>query len=455
MRHTDNSDPVGALRDAVAASLAEHVPGGEPLAVALSGGRDSVALLDALLHVAPARGHAVAAAFHIHHGLSKHADAWQQFCTTLCAQRAVTLSIAAVSVPRSPRASLESEARRMRYAALANMAKAAGLRYVALAHHRDDQAETLLLQLLRGAGPHGLSSMSALRTDPRGVFWLRPLLGVPRTAIDAYVQAQSLTWVDDESNADPRHLRNAIRHGVMPALTAVAASAATTLARAAALQSDAARLADDLAAQDAQHAVDGATVDRAALAALPPHRARNLLRWFLRQNELAAPSSARLSAMVSQLASARSDAQVRLAHAGIELGVYRGRIRIHARPPCAFDVPWRGEAELLLPHGVLLFAHAEGTGIDEARLSAAPVRVRSRVGGERLQLAPNRPRRALKSILQDAGIPAWERPFLPLVCCGDALAAAVGVGIDAQFRAPPGQRGITLVWRPKVPGADR
>ena len=448
MRPLDPSDVVATLRDAAARSLALHVAPAEPLAVALSGGRDSVALLDALLAVAPARGHAVAA-FHVHHGLSSNADAWQQFCAALCSRHGVPLSITAVQVPRGPRSSLESEARRLRYAALADMASGAAVRCVALAHHRDDQAETLLLQLLRGAGPHGLSSMAPLRPDPRGVVWWRPLLGVPRTAIDAYAQALGLSFVDDESNAEPKHLRNAVRQHVVPVLAAIAPSATTTLARAAALQADAARLLDDLAAHDAQQAVAGGSLDRSALAALAPHRARNLLRWFLRQHDLAAPSAARLSAMVAQLASARADARVRLAHAEVELGVHRGRIYVHPKPPPAFDLPWLGEAELALPHGLLIFGHVEGAGIDRARLATAPVRVRSRTGGERLQLASNRPRRALKSILQDAGVPEWERPFLPLVYCGEALAAAAGVGIDAAFRAAPGNPGVTVAWRPR------
>ena len=172
MRATADSDPVAALRTAAAQSLSAHVPAGDGVAVALSGGRDSVVLLDALAHVAAERGHRLTAV-HVHHGLSPNADAWQQFCTALCAERGVPLSLREVTVPRTPQTSLEAEARRVRYAALASAATAAGMRYVALAHHRDDQAETLLLQLLRGAGPHGLAGMSAVRDDPRGVRWLR------------------------------------------------------------------------------------------------------------------------------------------------------------------------------------------------------------------------------------------------------------------------------------------
>jgi|KBSSwiStaDraftv2_1062776.scaffolds.fasta_scaffold01391_13 tRNA(Ile)-lysidine synthase len=450
MAHPAHSAPLDTLRAAVQRGLDAHVPAGAPIAVALSGGRDSVVLLDALLQAAPARDHRVSA-LHVHHGLSPNADAWQRFCADLCAQRNVALSVRAIAVARAPQHSLESEARRLRYAALTAMAAAAGVRFVALAHHRDDQAETLLLQLLRGAGPRGLAGMSAARVDTHGVTFLRPLLDIARVAIDAYAVAAHLHWIDDESNVETRYLRNAVRHALMPALAAVFPNPSVTLARAAAHQAEAALLADDLAAHDAREVSDGASVDRAALAALPAHRARNLLRWFLRQHGLPAPSSARLAAMIEQLRSARSDANVRLAHGGIELGVHRGRIAIHAKPPPFFDLPWHFDSELVLPHGRLVAVHVDGDGLDARRLAQAPVRVRSRVGGERLQLAANRPRRALKSILQDAGMPAWERRALPLVYCGDELVAAPGIGIDAAFGATRGAAGITFSWHPALP----
>jgi tRNA(Ile)-lysidine synthase len=427
--------------------LDAHVPPGAPIAVALSGGRDSVVLFDALLHVAPARDHRVYA-LHVHHGLSPFAGAWQRFCADLCTERKVALSVRAIDVPRVPQHSLESEARRLRYAALTQMATAEGVAFVALAHHRDDQAETLVLQLMRGAGPHGLAGMSVVRVDPRGVTFLRPLLDIARATIDAYAVGAQLHWVDDESNVETRYLRNAVRHTLMPALANVFPNPSVTLARAAAHQAEAALLADDMAVQDALAVCEGATLDRAALAVLPAHRARNLLRWFLRQQGLPAPSSARLAAMLEQLGSARNDANVRLAHGGVELGVHRGRIAIHAKPPPPFDLPWRLDPELVLPHGRLVATHANGEGLDAQRLGDAPVRVRLRAGGERLQLAANRPRRALKSILQDAGMPAWERRALPLVYCGEALVAAPGIGIDAAFRAAPGTAGITFSWHP-------
>lgn len=440
-------DATAMLQHVVRRALDAHVTAGTLIAVALSGGRDSVVMLDALHCVAPARGHRLHA-LHVHHGLSPHADAWQAACEALCEARGVALTVCPINVPRLRQTSLEAEARRMRYAALGRAAAAVGARCIAFAHHRDDQAETLLLQLLRGAGPHGLAGMAEARIGADGVTYLRPLLAVPRAAIDSYAAARHLDFVDDASNALELHRRNAVRHTLMPAVAALFPNPGATLARAAAHQAEAARLADDLATLDARDVHDGRTLSRAGLAALAPHRARNLLRWFLRQQGLPAPSTARLAAMLSQLTGARGDARVRIAHAGVEVGIFRGRIVLHAVAPAGFDIAWRGEPELALPHGRLMFARASGDGLDATRLAQAPVSVRPRVGGERLKLAANRPRRALCDLLHDAGMPPWERESLPLVFCGGVLVAVPELGVDIAFRTPQGAPGYRLDWQP-------
>ncbi|MFO1399112.1 MAG: tRNA lysidine(34) synthetase TilS [Burkholderiales bacterium] len=444
------ADIVADLRATVARALASHVPDGGRVAIGLSGGRDSVVLLDALAAVVPAHS---LIALHVHHGLSPHADAWASFCRDACAAHGVALAVRRVQVSPPPQASLEDVARRLRYAALVAAAREAGATTVALAHHRDDQAETLLLQLLRGAGPHGLAGMPALRDDPRGVAWWRPLLACPRADVDAYAAARGLAFVDDESNARPRHRRNALRHLVFPALREAGfAAAGATLARAAEHQADALRLADDVAREDARTAFDGATLARAALRELPPHRARNLLRWFLHARGRTPPSTARLAEMLAQLAAARDDAQVRIAHDGAELGVHRGRIHVHAPLPPPFAVRWAGEASLDLPHGTLRFASvaaAAGPGlIAAAQASRAGLDVRLRRGGERLHHAANRPRRALKVILHEAGMPVWERRSLPILCVGDEVVAVPGIGVALAAQAAPGAPGYSMSWHP-------
>jgi tRNA(Ile)-lysidine synthase len=433
---------------AVAAWL-DALPAAEgPVAFALSGGRDSIVLLDAGAAALRARGQRVLG-LHVHHGLQADADRWSAFCAQACADRGVAYAERRVVVARPPRASLEAQARDARYAALRELAREHGAHAVALAHHQDDQAETLLLQLGRGAGPAGLAAMAASSTDPSGLTWCRPLLGLPRAAIDAYARAARLEWVEDPSNADRRLRRNAVRQCVAPAFASTLPGYPGTLARAAVHQADAAALLDALAeidARDAHYDAAGGAIDAAALAGLPPARARNLLRWFLHARGLPPPSSARLEAMLRQLAGARADARVALVHAGAIVGRHRGRVIAHAAPPGDYLRPWHGEPTVELPHGELAFEPAEGAGIDAARV-AAGLAIRPRHGGERLRLAPGEARRALKSLLRESGLPVWERESLPLVANGDTLVAVPGIGVDAAWRAQPGRPGWLPVWR--------
>jgi tRNA(Ile)-lysidine synthase len=445
-RRSAQADRAGRARvtEAVARVLADHVPPGEPLAVALSGGRDSVALLAAACEVARDRLHAI----HVHHGLSAHADAWAERCARLTASLGVPLRVCRVSIAIAAGLGVEAAARAARYAALADAAHEIGARAVLLAHHQDDQAETLLLQLGRGAGPHGLAGMPLARRDADGLVWLRPLIDVPRAAIEAFVRARGLAYVDDDSNASLKLRRNALRSDVAPALARTFPGYPVTLARAAAHQAEAAKLLDELAAIDGETLIHDGALDRTGLAALAGHRARNLLRHFLRSHGLRAPSAARLAAMHRQLAGARDDARVRLAHEGVELGIHRGRIVVHAPPVAPYERAWHGEDALQLPNGRLLFMPAQGEGIARSLLAGRHVTVRTRQGGERLQLSAGRPRRALKTLLQEAGVPAWERQVLPLLFCDGALAAVPGLGVDVRFAAPRDTPSLRLDWQP-------
>jgi len=218
------------------------------------------------------------------------------------------------------------------------------------------------------------------------------------------------------------------------------------VARAALHQAEAAQLADDLAAHDAADAFDGIALSRTALTQLAAYRARNVLRWFIRARGLTAPSAARLEAMHRQLCSARPDARVSLRHSGAEIGIHGDRIVVHRPSPAPFERGWNGEAAVTLAHGTLQFVRCTSAGDNAVRLPASDVVIRSRRGGERIQLAMNRPRQALKSVLQEAGVPVWTRIGLPLVFCGNSLACVPGIGIDRQFVAPAGETGYEIVW---------
>jgi len=444
-RSSTRADPV---ERAVAAWLATPLASRGPVAFALSGGRDSMALLDAGARALRERGRD-AIAFHVHHGLQAGADAWAAHCARECVSRGIAYAERRVSVPVIPRGSVEASARDARYAALRELARERGVTTIALAHHQDDQAETLLLQLGRGAGPAGLAAMPAEHVDADGLAWCRPLLGVTRAAIAAYAEALALPHVDDPSNADKRWRRNAVRGDVAPAWRAAMPGYPATIARAAEHQADAAALLDALAERDAQDAgYDAAAGSFAAatLVALDDARARNLMRWFLRRHGLPPPSSARLRAMVDQLAHARDDAAIAIAHAGAIVGRHRGRVAVHAPAPPDYAAPWHGEAAVQLPHGELRFETVEGRGVDFVRIGAG-LEIRPRRGGERLQLAGDRTRRALKSILRESSLPTWERDALPLIVAGEMLVAVPGIGVDVAWQAGPGRPGRLPVWR--------
>jgi tRNA(Ile)-lysidine synthase len=283
--------------------------------------------------------------------------------------------------------------------------------------------------------------------DARGTRWLRPFLSLPRAAIDEYVALHALGYVDDDSNAHTSIRRNALRANVIPALRALAPGYPGALVRAARHQAEAIHLLDELARLDAHGAAEADALDLATLRALAPPRARNLLRWFLRERALRAPSAARLDAMLRQLNDAAPDASVALEHDGVVIGVHRARVVVHA-PASTFDAQrWCGESEVALPHGVLAFVPARGEGVALRGLEARRVTIRGGTPGERLRLAARGSRRNVMDLLREAGVPPWERRALPRLYCGDTLAAVAGAGVDAAFVAAPGEPVVRLVWR--------
>jgi tRNA(Ile)-lysidine synthase len=432
---------VDAVDAAVGAALAEHVNAGARVAVALSGGVDSMVLLDALTPFVASHP-LLLSAIHVHHGLSPNADRWAHFCAEQSALRNIPLTVHRLRLERGPGQSIEALARAARYECL----MAADADVVALAHHADDQAETVLLQLLRGAGPRGVSAMPVYR-EGRPSLW-RPLLSLSRQKLHDYATSRGLAWIEDESNVDEKHKRNLLRHAVAPLLSASFPGYPDTLVRAAAHQAEASALLDELAALDAAGAVDELGLNRVSLAGLPAPRAGNLLRWFMRREGLRPPSQARLSEMLRQLVLTANDAKVSITHEGREIGVHRGRILFHVRPPEPYVLAWHGEREVRLPWGALTFVPVHGAGLCADRLKQSPVSLRSRTGGERIQLATNRPHHAVKKLLQQARLPRWERDALPLVWCGDELAAIPGIGVAVAFQAERDSAGWTLEWRP-------
>lgn len=440
--------------------LARHTAPAARLTLGLSGGLDSTVLLDILWGLSASLGFRLSA-LHVHHGLSPQADAWARFCAELCQARGIELTVVPVTVDQSSGLGLEAAARAARYRAFAQ----AEADWVVLAHHRDDQAETLLLQLLRGAGPAGLAAMPVASTPKRGsgTRLLRPLLAVPRQVLEDYAQARRLSWVEDESNADLRRDRNFLRHRVLPLLRERFPAVDETLARAAGLQGESAALLQALARLDGAGAVEGARLRVERLRVLPPERARNLLRWFLAEGGVQPPPGARrLEEALRQLREAREDAEVAISLGERVLRRYQGWAWLVpcVNPPrnARIEIAWRGEARLALPWGgAIEFEPVIGAGIDATRLKQGPVAVRLRRGGERFQPDRERPRRTLKNLLQEARIPPWEREALPLLTCAGEVVWVPGLGVDWGYRCRPGQPGLILHWvgakRPHAPEA--
>lgn len=382
-------------------------------------------------------------AIHVNHQLSPHAGEWAEFCAGLCRARGLPLEIVPVSLDLQAGESLEAAARNLRYQALAR----SGADFIVLAHNLDDQAETLLLQLLRGCGVEGASAMA----EEHGRL-LRPLLEIPRSAVERYARQHDLQWVEDESNLDTRFDRNFLRRSLLPLLDERFPAYRETFARASRNFAESAGLQDELACQDALHAVADGRLSAQALARLSPPRAKNLLRHFLKLHGVLAPGAARLENALRQLLSARQDAQIRIPLGSFELRRYQGQIRVvpgMSAPPPDLRYAWRGEEELDLAElgGTLKFWPVHGQGISLASLQREAVSIRARQGGERLQPDCKRPRRSVKHLLQEHGIPPWEREHMPLLYSGENLVAAMRLGVDCAYQARADEPGILLEWQ--------
>lgn len=436
------------LIDHVAARLTGQVRPGQHLALALSGGVDSVVLFDILRQLRSPLKFSLSA-LHVNHQISPHAPDWGRFCAGLCARHAVAYAEEAVVLERGGGDSLEALARAARYRAFAGL----NTDFVVLAQHRDDQAETVLLQLLRGAGVKGLSAMPGVRALGESRHVLRPLLDVPRAQILAWAGEHDLAWVEDESNQDVRYDRNFLRHEVLPLLARRFPACAHTLARAGGHFAETAELLDQLAVLDA---CDGICENRLrvdVLAPLSAARARNLLRHFLDRQGIPMPSAARLDDVLHQVSAARPDARVHIALGEYELRRYRGELhatrRLAPHEP-ELSLPWQSGEMLVLPHGSLRFEQRQGEGVSLARLESAPLTMRYRRGGERLRPLCGRPSRSLKNLLQESAVPPWRRERLPLLYCGDALVCVPEMGVDCAWQAQPGEQGVFAIYQAYV-----
>ncbi len=406
--------------------------------LAYSGGLDSTVLL----HLAGSAALPGLKAVHVHHGLQAQADAWAAHCQQQCATLGVPLALLRVSIASDDPQGPEAAARAARYAALAQHLSAGAV--LLTAHHQQDQAETLLLRLLRGTGVEGMAAMRALTPFAQGQLW-RPLLGVPKSALKSYADEHGLRWIEDPHNAQPRFARSWLRADVMPLLRTRVPQADALFARAAQHAGEAAITLAEVAEQDLATArLPGGALSIRQLQQLRAARCDASVRHWLGQCGLPAPTFDMMEKLHSEIFAARPDAEPLLAWPGGEFRRYRDALHASAplaAEPGAWCADWNASGILMLP---------PGCGVLRSHETAVPrdsiLTVRFAQGGERIKTRGREHHKTLKLLAQEAGIPPWVRRRMPLLFEGAELLSVAGIWEAAG--AP------RLHWHcPELPGA--
>ena len=410
----------------------------ERLVIAYSGGLDSEVLLHCLAALRGSFG-ANLLALHVDHGLQDQSQAWSERCASHAADLGVEFRALRVAVDTDSGQGTEAAAREARYAAFRAELKHGD--WLLSAHHKDDQAETLLLNLLRGSGPAGLAGIGEVQ--PFGPAWLvRPLLSYSREELRQYAVAHNLEWIDDPSNEDRSFDRNYLRHEVFPVLQARWPDASSRLRQSALLAGEAALLLDQLADSDLRSL--GARADRLSvtgLRALDEERQRNVLRYTVRELGLPPIPASALQSFVTDLLPAREDAQPVVAWDGAEARRYRDQV--YLLPQSAGSGSGHasriegGHAELGPGLGLLRLEPGAGRGLSESTVGAG-LEVRWRQGGEQIKPVGQAHTKKLKKLLQEEGIVPWMRDRLPLIYSNDRLVAVADLWVADEAVSSPG-----------------
>lgn len=429
-------------------ALLAHYPAAR-YCVAYSGGLDSHVLVHVMASLREQLRGAVLQVIHINHALQPDAQQWADHCAQVCAELQLTYHTLQINAAPAAGESPEAAARSARYQALAGvMGKDDAL---LTAHHRDDQAETLLLQLLRGSGPRGLAAMPVCAAFGPGTH-LRPLLEFTRAQLHRYATQHSLSWIEDQSNFGINFDRNYLRHEIMPRLAARWPAASSTLARSARHAADAAQLLDALAQSDLERVVaerrDTLSVKR--LMTLDQPRQRNVLQaWFKRLN-LPLPAAAHIEHILNDVVAVAADREPCVRWPGVEVRRYRDRMM--AQPPLAAHdpatvLPWDMQEALTLPAGLgtLNMTRAPDKGLDEKLCRERRLTVRFRRGGEHCRPVGRGHTHELRKLFQETGIPPWQRDRIPLIYLDADLAAVGDLWVCEPFQARAGASGLVMV----------
>ena len=424
------------------------LPSCKRLLVAYSGGMDSHVLLYGLLAIRDeltAEIHAV----HVNHGLQSNAQQWADGCSDFCNSNSIPITILEVNANSSKGESPEAVARAKRYQAISDLMQEGDILFTA--HHSDDQAETVLLQLLRGSGPSGLAAMPMLNGLSAG-FHARPLLQYSRADLNEYAQQNQLQWVEDFSNKDISFDRNFLRQEVIPLLKQRWPSLDRTISRSASHCAEAQQLIDEAARIDLQSmdidANNSMSID--ALALLPPPRARAVIRTWIRDAELQLPDTARLDRVLLEIFTAREDRNPMVEWPGVELRRYRNRLFLIPELQAldsGINLEWDGGSSLVLPAGLgSISVESADLGISKEIWEKGEITVCFRAGGERCRPIGRDGSKNLKNLFQEKGIPPWERERTPLVKIDGKLAAVGDIWICDGFSSCDSERAIRLLW---------
>ena len=416
---------------------------GKRIAVALSGGLDSVVLLDTVCK-AQAKSNITNQtqakneiyAFHIHHGLQKPADDWLVFCERLAKKYKIHFDFRLLHLnTEEAKGNIEARARAGRYEALADLCEEYGIEDLLLAQHQNDQAETVLLQLMRGSGVAGLSGMPQARefnANQSLTLW-RPLLNQSRQELEAYAKEHKLKWIEDPSNHDRKYRRNAIRKDIIPKLEKIQPEALANMARSAKLLGEAQALLNRLAQQDGKNILIKDQLKVSPLLALAEDdltAANNVLRYWLHTQQLAMPSQERLQAWWRDLTKVKADAKLEWLHDERQIYLWRGALQVASTEEGRWvlkSLPTNSK-ELGLPADWVKVAQENNQ-----------ITLRERLGSEKIQINPNTPRKTLKNLYQEADVPPWERQA-PLLYIGDELVAVAGIGLSYPHLTSTGRR---------------
>ena len=430
------------------AKLAEGIDKPRRFLVAFSGGMDSTVLLHSLAASADKHRTPILA-LHINHGLHDEAPEWEAHCRSLAAGLGVPFVSEAVEVDDKSGLGLEAAARQARYDAFRPFVEEGD--WLLSAHHEDDQAETLLLNLMRGSGLAGLAGIGAIQSFARGML-VRPLLGVSGASIEVYAEEHELRWIDDPTNLDTRFDRNFLRQEIIPALAQRWPGVSERLGRSAELAGEASELLNDLAELDLAAVSTGAKPDRLdinGLKSLSEKRQRNVLRHAARKCGLPAPPATRLYQITHELIPAREDAQPLVGWPGAEIRRYRDKLYLLAETTpeeklavtelvpdgCWLDLGG-GKGQMRLEAGV------DG-GIDREAVKRG-LSLRFRQGGEEFCPAGRKRTHKLKKLLQEDGVVPWMRQCIPLLYSRDRLVAVGDLWVAADASKADG---YGVQWR--------